>query len=185
MPTGLGSRPTFSCSHPRSSRYISFARQWRIVAEELAPRELHPEVGGEAEVGERLRHLRQAQLRVGGEAYLQAEERGDDPKADDYSFGAGHAQVRGREGQPGVSTPNCFAYSAFSRCQPPNFMASAPTMRPIGSPARSRSRTSKQMCHPAAPIEMKRRSMLVHSVRRVPPPKTSSSHRISKPPQLY
>src|SRR5438876_2437992 len=35
------------------------------------------------------------------------------------------------------------------------------------------------MCHPAAPIEMKRRSMLVHSVRRVPPPKASSSHRIS------
>src|SRR5262245_12816623 len=30
--------------------------------------------------------------------------------------------------QPGVSTPNCFAYSAFNRCQPPNFMASeAPT----------------------------------------------------------
>src|SRR5208337_4651385 len=27
--------------------------------------------------------------------------------------------------------------------------------------------------------------MLVHSVRRVPPPKSSSSHRISKPPQLY
>src|SRR3982074_1950197 len=27
--------------------------------------------------------------------------------------------------------------------------------------------------------------MLVHSVRRVPPPKASSSHRISKPPQLY
>src|SRR6266446_1864489 len=41
------------------------------------------------------------------------------------------------------------------------------------------------MCHPAAPIDMKRRSMLVHSVRRVPPPKASSSHRISKPPQLY
>src|SRR2546421_8404317 len=41
------------------------------------------------------------------------------------------------------------------------------------------------MCHPAAPIEMKRRSMLVHSVRRVPPPTASSSHRISKPPQLY
>src|SRR5437773_1011286 len=41
------------------------------------------------------------------------------------------------------------------------------------------------MCHPAAPIEMKRRSMLVHSVRRVPPAKASSSHRISKPPQLY
>ena len=31
MPTGLGSRPAFSCSYPRSSRYISFARQWRIV----------------------------------------------------------------------------------------------------------------------------------------------------------
>src|SRR5213594_325871 len=103
MPTGLGSRPTFSCSHPRSSRYISFARQWRIVAEELAPRELHPEVGGEAEVGERLRHLRQAQLRVGGEAYLQAEERGDAiQKPMTIPFGAGHAQVRGREGQPGV-----------------------------------------------------------------------------------
>src|SRR5205823_1601063 len=41
------------------------------------------------------------------------------------------------------------------------------------------------MCHPAAPMEMKRRSILVHSVRRVPPPKSSSSHRISKPPQLY
>src|SRR6266436_2569382 len=41
------------------------------------------------------------------------------------------------------------------------------------------------MCHPAAPIEMKWRPMLVHSVRRVPPPKASSSHRISKPPQLY
>src|SRR5437773_8581179 len=41
------------------------------------------------------------------------------------------------------------------------------------------------MCHPAAPIEIQRRSMLVHSVRRVPPPKGSSSHRISKPPQLY
>src|SRR5271169_2478154 len=26
MPTGLGSRPTFSYSHPRSSRYISFTR---------------------------------------------------------------------------------------------------------------------------------------------------------------
>src|SRR5258705_7388505 len=41
------------------------------------------------------------------------------------------------------------------------------------------------MCHPAAPIEMKRRSMLVQSVRRVPPPKGSSSHRMSKPPHLY
>src|SRR6266481_6284954 len=41
------------------------------------------------------------------------------------------------------------------------------------------------MCHPAAPIAMKRRSMLVHSVSRVPPPTASSCHRISKPPQLY
>src|SRR5690348_13705541 len=41
------------------------------------------------------------------------------------------------------------------------------------------------MCHPAAPIEMKRRSMLVQSVRRVPPPEGSSSHRMSKPPQVY
>src|SRR2546421_13060922 len=52
--------------------------------------------GGEAEVGERLRNLWKAQLRVGGEAYLHAEERGDDPEADDHSFGAGHAHV-GRE----------------------------------------------------------------------------------------
>src|SRR5437588_503405 len=37
-------------------------------------------------------------------------------------------------GQPDVSTPNCFAYSAFSRCQPPNFIASPPTMRPMGIP---------------------------------------------------
>src|SRR5438309_7200363 len=35
------------------------------------------------------------------------------------------------------------------------------------------------MCQPAAPHEMKRRSMLCHSVRRVPPPKASSSHRVS------
>src|SRR5262245_15527620 len=41
------------------------------------------------------------------------------------------------------------------------------------------------MCHPAAPIEMKPRSMLCHSVRRVPPSKASSSHRISLAPQLY
>src|SRR5947199_93286 len=41
------------------------------------------------------------------------------------------------------------------------------------------------MCHPAAPIAMKRRSILVHSVRRVLPPTASSCHRISKPPQLY
>jgi len=47
---------------------------------------------------ERLRHLRQAQLCVGGEAYLQAEERGNDPESDDDSFAAGHAQVHVREG---------------------------------------------------------------------------------------
>src|SRR5438552_3123608 len=35
------------------------------------------------------------------------------------------------------------------------------------------------MCQPAAPHEMKRRSMLCHSVRRVPPPEASSSHRVS------
>ncbi len=41
------------------------------------------------------------------------------------------------------------------------------------------------MCQPAAPHEMKRRSMLCQSVRRVPPPSGSSSHRRSPPPQLY
>src|SRR5262249_51471766 len=87
--------------------------------------------------------------------------------------------------QPGVSTPNCFAYSAFNRCQPPNFMASGPTMRPIGSPASSLSSTSKQICQPAAPAEIHARLMLCHSVRRVPPPSGSSSHRRSWPPQLY
>ncbi len=51
-------------------------------------------------------------------------------------------------GQLGVSIPDCLAYSAFNRCQPPIFMVSAPTKRPIGSPARSRSRTSKQMYQP-------------------------------------
>ena len=33
--------------------------------------------------------------------------------------------------QEGASTPNCFAYSALSRCQPLNFMASGPTIRPM------------------------------------------------------
>src|SRR5258705_3905898 len=80
--------------------------------------------------------------------------------------------------------PNCLAYSELSRAQS-NFMDRAPTMRPMGVPMRRRSRTSKQMCHPAAPMEMKPRSMLCHSVRRVPPPKASSSHRISLSPQLY
>jgi hypothetical protein len=61
-------------------------RKQQRHAEELGQRELHPEVCGEAEVGERLRHLRQAQLRLGGEAHLQAEERRDDP--DDISAGS-------------------------------------------------------------------------------------------------
>src|SRR6185312_13735720 len=34
------------------------------------------------------------------------------------------------------SIPNCLAYSAFSRCQPPNFMASTPAMRPMEVPLR-------------------------------------------------
>ena len=62
---------------------------------ELGQRELHPKVGGEAEMGERLGHLRQAQLRVGGEAHLQAEERGDDPIDDGRNSGIGSG---GREG---------------------------------------------------------------------------------------
>src|SRR5690348_13751640 len=41
------------------------------------------------------------------------------------------------------------------------------------------------MCHPAAPIEIKRRSMSCHSVSRVPRSVASSSHRISVLPQLY
>src|SRR6266567_2441697 len=41
------------------------------------------------------------------------------------------------------------------------------------------------MCHPAALHEMKRRSKLCHSVRRVPRAVASSSHRISLPPQVY
>src|SRR6266540_3247048 len=42
------------------------------------------------------------------------------------------------------------------------------------------------MCQPAAPIEMNRRSMLVHSVSRVPPPPSgSSAQRMSNSPQAY
>src|SRR5579863_5355575 len=69
--------------------------------------------------------------------------------ATDYKY---YVTVLG--GQLGDSMPNCLAYSAFSRRQPPNFMASGPTMRPMGVPLRRRSSTSKQMCHPAAPMEM-------------------------------
>src|ERR1700728_3095321 len=75
--------------------------------------------------------------------------------------------------------PNCLAYSEFNRCQPSDFIASAPTMRGMGVPPRWPSRTSKAMCQPAAPHEMKRRSMLCQSVRRVPLPRGSSCHRIS------
>src|SRR5436190_597875 len=38
---------------------------------------------------------------------------------------------RGVGGPTGVSMPNCFAYSAFSHCQP-NCIASPPAMRRIG-----------------------------------------------------
>src|SRR5215831_12695589 len=87
-------------------------------------------------------------------------------------------------GQFGTWIPNCLAYSAFRRCQP-NFIASPATMRPMGLPARNRSRTSKQMCQPAAPIDTNPRSILCQRVRRVPLPSGSSSHRMSLPPQLY
>src|SRR3954447_23614507 len=66
-----------------------------------------------------------------------------------------HRSPRFLGGQFGVLMPNCWAYSAFSRCQPANFVASPPAMRLIGVPLRRWSRTSKAMCHPAAPIEMK------------------------------
>src|SRR5262245_23064395 len=59
-------------------------------AEELGQREFHPEVcSGEAQVRERLRHLRQGHLRVGSEAHLQAEERGDCPIDDGLGFRGG------------------------------------------------------------------------------------------------
>ena len=60
---------------PRRNR-----RKRQHHSDELGPRELYPEVGGEAEVGERLRHLWKAKLRVGREATLQAEVRRDDPE---------------------------------------------------------------------------------------------------------
>src|SRR5215831_6397678 len=82
-------------------------------------------------------------------------------------------------GQLGVSAPNCLAYSPTSRCHAPIFIASPPTRRPMGVPLSSRSRTSKAICQPAAPHEMKRRSMLDHNVSRVPPPNGSSSQRLS------
>ena len=82
-------------SPPGGARRSTTAPGARRCPPRIGPREFHPEIGGEAEVGERLRDLRQNQLRVGGETYLQAEERGDGPEADDDAFGAGQAQVHG------------------------------------------------------------------------------------------
>jgi hypothetical protein len=61
-------------------------------ARHLSPRKLHTEGGGrDAEACERLRRLRQAQqLVLGGEAHLQAEERGEDPEGCDQPFGLVH-----------------------------------------------------------------------------------------------
>ena len=56
-----------------------------------------------------------------------------------------------------LGAQTAWEYSAFRRGQS-NFIASTPAMRPIGSPAIRRSSTSRQMCQPAAPIAMKRRS---------------------------
>src|SRR6185369_10023658 len=51
--------------------------------------------------------------------------------ANDRAFGGfGHCCP------PFGSTPNCCAYSLVNRCQPSNLIASWPTMRPMGSPAR-------------------------------------------------
>jgi hypothetical protein len=78
------------------------------------------------------------------------------------------------------STPNCLAYSAFNQPLPAaELHRVATSMRPMRVPLRRRSRTPKQMCQPAVPQEMKRRSMLCDSVRRVPPSNPSRSHRIS------
>jgi hypothetical protein len=70
-----------------------------------------------------------------------------------FCFPSIHKFCAAGGGELGVSTPNCLAYSACNRCQP-NFMASGPTMRPRGFPLRRPSRTSKQMCQPAAPMAM-------------------------------
>ena len=57
--------------HPEPGRH---RRKHHHHSEGFCPGELHPEVVGKAEMRECRRHLRQAQLRVGGEAHLQAEE---------------------------------------------------------------------------------------------------------------
>src|SRR5678815_1481130 len=64
-------------------------RKQQHHTEELGPRELHPEIVGEAVASERVRHLWQAQLRIRGEAHLQAEQRGGDPEADDDATRSG------------------------------------------------------------------------------------------------
>jgi hypothetical protein len=56
-------------------------------------------------MSECLRYLREAQLRVRSEAYLQAEKRSDDPEADDEAFGARNGQVQG-----------CVSAAAFQCC---------------------------------------------------------------------
>ena len=76
---------------PRGYRY-----QQQPDAEDLGQRELHAEVVGEAEVGECRRYLRQAQLGVSREAYLQAEEPGDDKIGDGLGFGGGLGADEGR-----------------------------------------------------------------------------------------
>ena len=71
--------------------------------------------------------------------------------------------------QPGASTPNCLAYCGVQSLPALELHRSGPTMRPIGSPAESgRGRRSRCASQPR-PTEMKRRSMLCQSVRRVPP----------------
>src|ERR1700741_2758641 len=64
-------------------------RKQQYHTEKLGPRELYSEVSGETEVGEHLRHVRQTQLRVRGEAHLQAEEPGNDPIDKGCAFRSG------------------------------------------------------------------------------------------------
>lgn len=125
-------------------------------AEKLGACEFHAEVRGKAKVRECLRHLRQAQLRIRGEGDLQAEDRGYAPVSGRRGFGGlrrgDGRHLHGRFNNCcSYSSLNCFAYSSFNRCQPSNFMASGPAMRAIGFPPSSRSRTSRLICHPAAP----------------------------------
>src|SRR2546422_4747898 len=65
-----------------------------------------------------------------GENSCDRRNRGARRVCDPQMSGHRAAEIAGHD-DCGESTPNCFAYSAFNRCQPANFMASAPTMRPI------------------------------------------------------